>query len=387
MITMIACVDNNMGIGKDNKLLVYIPQDLKHFKETTLHKVCVFGRSTFESLPVKPLPDRHSVILTRDKEFSYNGCLIANSVEEVLEMAKGMDVFICGGEHVYRQFMPYADELIITHVKEAFDADAFFPDIDKSIWAYDYWSPYCKPNSEETAFEIVKYRRKSNNPERGKSMTVKTSTIKTQGIKVGDIDIKGKTIGELVMEHGETLVVEAVPQKTRGFELVAFNHRKNHKSSPDNHYKNPIAIVVDGKRELRYAPSIQKPRRAEDGACASDVFSPVNTVIMPDEQVLIWTDVKAYMQKGEVLLANVRSSQGKVRIQLANTQGWIDQTYYENEGNDGNIGLFLRNEGTEPYEINAGDRIGQLMFIPYLIPDDDNPLQGKRTGGFGSTGK
>ncbi|WP_410988662.1 dihydrofolate reductase [Bacillus cereus] len=371
MITMIACVDKNMGIGKGDGLLVHLPKDLEHFKKTTLGQLCVFGKTTYETLPKKPLPDRHSIVLTRERDAFYEGCSVASNIEVILRVAKASNIFICGGGHVYKQFMPYADELIISHMKESFDADTFFPEIDKSIWE-DYDSENVL---DKVDFKIVKYRRKSNNPERGKSMTITTA------------DIKEKELKELVMEFGEKAVLEAMPQKIRGFELVAFNHRKNHKSLPDKHYKNPIAIVVDGKRELRYAPSIQKPRRAEDGACASDVFSPVNTVIMPNEQLLIWTDVKAYMQRGEVLLANVRSSQGKIRIQLANTQGWIDQTYYENEGNDGNIGLFLRNEGTEPYEINAGDRIGQLMFTPFLIPDDDNPLQGKRTGGFGSTGK
>ncbi|HDX9663304.1 TPA: dihydrofolate reductase [Bacillus cereus] len=381
MITMIACVDKNMGIGKGDGLLVHLPKDLEHFKKTTLGEVCVFGKTTFDTLPVKPLPSRYSIVLTREKDFYHRGCAVAHNIEEILRIAESADVFICGGGNVYKQFMPYADELIISHMKEGFDADTFFPEIDESIWE-DYDS---EKVVDKVDFKIVKYRRKSNNPERGKSMTITTGTIKATDVKLDGV--KEKTIEELVMEYGETAVVEAVPQKTRGFELVAFNHRKNHKSLPDKHYKNPIAIVIDGKRELRYAPSIQEPRRAEDGACASDVFSPVDTVIMPDDQVLIWTDVRAYMQKGEVLLANVRSSQGKIRIQLANTQGWIDQTYYKNEGNDGNIGLFLRNEGTEPYVINAGDRIGQLMFIPFLIPDNDNPIHDKRKGGFGSTGK
>ena len=132
---------------------------------------------------------------------------------------------------------------------------------------------------------------------------------------------------------------------------------------------------------------IQLPRRAESGACASDVYAPVDVTLQPNEQVLIWTDIKAYMQEGEVCIANVRSSQGKPRIRLANTQGWIDQTYYENNSNDGNIGIYLSNEGSAPYEIKIGDRIAQLMFIPYLVPDNDNPIHSERNGGFGSSGK
>lgn len=386
MITMIACVDSEMGIGKDDKLLVYIPQDLKHFKETTLGKVCVFGSTTYDTLPKKPLPDRHSIILTRDRDAIYEGCSVAHSVEEILELAKTTDIFICGGGHVYKQFMPYADELIITHVKEAFDADTFFPNIDKSIWISDYWNPFYKPNKKDIAFEIVKYRRKSNNPERGKSMPIITGTISAKDIKVDDIKEKG--LKELVMEFGEKAVLEAMPRKIRGFEVVEHKHRKNWSPHQDSYYKTAILVgLEDGERVVRYIPDIQEPRRADSGACASDVYSPVCRVIEPDEQMLIWTDVKAYMQQGEVLIANVRSSQGEPRIQLANTQGWVDQTYYGNPKNDGNIGIYLRNEGSEPYHIERGDRIAQLMFIPFLVPDNDNPIHDKREGGFGSSGK
>src|SRR5690606_16616328 len=128
-------------------------------------------------------------------------------------------------------------------------------------------------------------------------------------------------------------------KKIRGFEVVSDNHRKH----PD--------------------VKIQLPRRADQGACASDIFSPVNVELQPGERTLIWTDVKAYMQDSEVCIGNVRSSHGKPLIRLANTQGWIDQTYYENEGNDGNIGIFISNEGEEVFKINQGDRIAQLMFI------------------------
>ena len=151
--------------------------------------------------------------------------------------------------------------------------------------------------------------------------------------------------------------------KVRGFEVVGDAYRKH----PDT--------------------EIQLPRRADAGACASDIFSPVDVVIQPGERVLIWTDVKAYMQPGEVCIANVRSSHGAPLIRLANTQGWIDQTYYGNAKNDGNIGIYVSNEGKETFKIEKGDRIAQLMFIPFLIPDNDDPLHQERKGGFGSSGK
>ena len=92
------------------------------------------------------------------------------------------------------------------------------------------------------------------------------------------------------------------------------------------------------------------------------------------------------MLDDEMLMLNVRSSQGKIRIQLANTQGWIDSSYYNNPDNNGNIAFFIRNEGTEDYVVKEGDRIMQGMFTKYLIADDDTPIANDRLGGFGSSG-
>jgi dUTP pyrophosphatase len=132
---------------------------------------------------------------------------------------------------------------------------------------------------------------------------------------------------------------------------------------------------------------VMTPKRADIGSCAYDFYSPIDIIISPNNQVLIWTDIKAYMQINEVLILNVRSNQGKIRIQLANTQGWVDSTYYNNPDNEGNIGIFLRNEGTEDYIVKAGDRICQGMFINYLVVDNDEPISQMRLGGFGSSGK
>lgn len=128
------------------------------------------------------------------------------------------------------------------------------------------------------------------------------------------------------------------------------------------------------------------PQRADLGSCAYDFFSPCDITISPGEQKLIWTDIKAYMEADEVLLINVRSSHGKPRIQLANTIGQIDSTYFNNPDNEGNIGVFLRNEGVDDYIIKTNDRICQGMFVKYLIADDDKPMKQQRTGGFGSSG-
>lgn len=132
---------------------------------------------------------------------------------------------------------------------------------------------------------------------------------------------------------------------------------------------------------------ITLPRRGTSKAMAYDFFSPVSAVVQPGEIVKIWSDVKAYMKDDECLVLNVRSSMGG-KFMLANTQGWIDADYYNNENNEGNIGFFLKNISNEPQVINVGDRIGQGAFFNFLVSDNGNPEEEiVRTGGFGSSGK
>ena len=128
------------------------------------------------------------------------------------------------------------------------------------------------------------------------------------------------------------------------------------------------------------------PTRATKSSIAYDFYSPIDTVINPMQSVMIWTDIKAKFNTDEALLVNVRSSMGKQPVMIANTQGWIESDYYSNPDNDGNIGIRLFNLGTEPYEIKAGDRIAQGMFVKYLTADNGN-TDTERTGGFGSSGK
>jgi dUTP pyrophosphatase len=149
--------------------------------------------------------------------------------------------------------------------------------------------------------------------------------------------------------------------KNRGFEVVSENFRK---------------IVGE----------IKLPQRATEHSIAYDFYSPISAAILPNESAMIWTDVKAYFQPNEALLLNVRSSMGKQPVMIANTQGWIESDYYNNESNDGNIGFRLLNLGKQPYVIHQGDKIGQGMFINYLVADNGN-TDIKRSGGFGSTGK
>jgi dihydrofolate reductase len=129
MITLIAACSKNRVIGNENKLIWNIPGDLKRFKELTTGHTVLMGRKTFESIG-RPLPNRRNVILTRDKEFKAEGCLVYSDLKEVLELF-GNDLFIIGGEQIYKQTIGYADFIELTLVHKEFEGDAYFPEIPK----------------------------------------------------------------------------------------------------------------------------------------------------------------------------------------------------------------------------------------------------------------
>ena len=129
---------------------------------------------------------------------------------------------------------------------------------------------------------------------------------------------------------------------------------------------------------------IKLPTRATEYSAGYDFYSPVDIIIEPQESVMIWSDIKAHMYYDNALIIIPRSSMGKQPIMIANTVGLIDNDYYGNEDNDGNIGFRLLNLGKTPYEIKVGDRIGQGIFIKYGTVKNDNTIS-KRSGGFGST--
>ena len=144
MIKSIVAVDRNWAIGKINKktgvgqLLFNIPADLAYFKSNTLNKICVFGKATYDSLPKRPLPGRVNIVLW-DKATSLDcleGCITFNAFEQLLNfvkiLSKEYDVFICGGASIYKLFLPYYDEVLVTKVDaEDKEATAFFPNLDE----------------------------------------------------------------------------------------------------------------------------------------------------------------------------------------------------------------------------------------------------------------
>ena len=132
---LIAAVDRNWGIGKDGQLLVRIPTDLKRFQALTTGHTVILGRKTLATFPGgQPLKNRTNIILTRNPEFTAKGAVVCHSVEETLEELKkypSEDVYIIGGDTIYRQFLPYCDTAHVTRMEHAYDADAWFPNLDE----------------------------------------------------------------------------------------------------------------------------------------------------------------------------------------------------------------------------------------------------------------
>lgn len=132
---------------------------------------------------------------------------------------------------------------------------------------------------------------------------------------------------------------------------------------------------------------IQLPTRGTKHSAGYDFYLPCDIMIAPGEKLCVWSDVKAYMQEGEVLMLYVRSSIGiKKGLALSNGTGVIDADYFENKDNDGNIGIALFNQSKETVHLKKGERICQGMFINYLIADTGNSDK-ERKGGVGSTGE
>lgn len=130
MIALIAAISNNRAIGNKNQLLWRIPDDMVYFKKVTMNHPVIMGRKTFESIG-RPLPKRTNIIVTRNKDFKPENCIVCSSVQEAIAIAREQDetVFVIGGAQIYEDSLPYADKLYLTYIDaEPKEADAFFPD-------------------------------------------------------------------------------------------------------------------------------------------------------------------------------------------------------------------------------------------------------------------
>ncbi len=136
MISLIAAIGKNNELGKNNTLLWHMPADMKHFKDATVLHAVIMGRKTFESIG-KPLPNRRNIVISRDANYKQKGIEVVNSLAAAFDLFPNQneELFVIGGSEIYKQTMPIADKLYITHIDaEDSEADSFFPEIIPIVW-------------------------------------------------------------------------------------------------------------------------------------------------------------------------------------------------------------------------------------------------------------
>lgn len=162
-MNLVVAVDNNWAIGYKNELLISIPNDHKQFRQMTTGKVVILGRKTLDTFPQGlPLKNRTNIILSRDPKYSVKDATVVRSVEELLEEVKKYndeDVYVIGGESIYRQLLPYCNVAHVTKIDHEYMADTYFPNLDKD----GEWE-ITADSDEQTYFDIayrfLKYERK-----------------------------------------------------------------------------------------------------------------------------------------------------------------------------------------------------------------------------------
>jgi dihydrofolate reductase len=160
MLTIIAAAAENNALGKDNQLVWHLPDDFKRFKKLTSGHHIIMGRKTFDSFP-KLLPNRTHVVITRQDNFRKEGVLVVNSLERAIEMsADDPQPFVIGGGEIYRLAMKLADKIELTRVHGTFEADTFFPEIDKNEWKLVSEEFHEKDEKHNYAFTYLTYERK-----------------------------------------------------------------------------------------------------------------------------------------------------------------------------------------------------------------------------------
>lgn len=159
---LLVAADRNWAIGKNNKLMWSIPADMKFFRETTQGNVVIMGRKTLESFPQgQPLKNRVNIVITRNPSYKVKDAVVVHSVEEAIEESRKYDgdVFVIGGESIYRAMLPYCDTALVTRIDYAYEADTWFPNLDED----EEWE-LTDEGEEQTCFDLeyafTRYERK-----------------------------------------------------------------------------------------------------------------------------------------------------------------------------------------------------------------------------------
>ncbi|WP_158841077.1 dihydrofolate reductase [Polaribacter sp. L3A8] len=163
MITIIAAIAKDNALGKDNDLIWHLPADLKRFKKVTSGHHILMGRNTFESIG-KPLPNRTTIIITRNKNYFKEGCLIAHSLEEAIALVENDDaIYIIGGAQIYKEAIKkdLVDQLDITKVHHHFEADVFFPEIDVNIWQETNREDFKADEKNKFDYSFLSFQKKA----------------------------------------------------------------------------------------------------------------------------------------------------------------------------------------------------------------------------------
>lgn len=161
-ISIIVALDENNGIGKDNKLLCHIPADLKRFKRITTGHTVIMGKNTFLSLPDGALKNRKNIVITDNRNDHFEGCETVYSISEAMDKCDSdRENFVIGGASVYRQFLPFTSKLYLTRIHQTFNADAFFPEINQYEWE-EILKEEVEPDAlVDFSFEYIILQRKS----------------------------------------------------------------------------------------------------------------------------------------------------------------------------------------------------------------------------------
>ena len=157
---MIAAAAENNALGKDNKIVWHLPNDFKRFKSLTSGHHIIMGRKTFESLQ-KPLPNRKHIIITRQKDYQAEDCIVVDSMEQALNACpKDQDSFIIGGGEIYKIGLPFTDKIELTRVHHTFEADAYFPEINEKEWKLEKSEFNEKDEKHKYDYSYLTYVRK-----------------------------------------------------------------------------------------------------------------------------------------------------------------------------------------------------------------------------------
>lgn len=166
MIASIFAMSANRVIGKENKLPWHLPADLKFFKATTLHHPIIMGRKTYESIG-KPLPQRTSIIITRQPDYRAPGTTVVNSLAAAIATGKALheDIFIIGGAEILKEALPLIDTMYLTRIEAEFEGDVFYPEIKEQEWQEVWREDHLPDEKNKYPFSFIKMIRKNISPQ------------------------------------------------------------------------------------------------------------------------------------------------------------------------------------------------------------------------------